>query len=71
MRGIRRRPLMRTAMIGGAGVMAGRAAAKRSQQADEHEERLAGPEAQQAARPARPLRCRTLSSPSPAGKTTL
>jgi hypothetical protein len=45
---MRRRPVMRTAMIGGAGVMAGRAAARRSQQQAEQEERLASLEAQQA-----------------------
>jgi hypothetical protein len=45
---MRRRPLMRTAMVGGAGVMAGRASARRSQQEAEQEERLASLEAQQA-----------------------
>jgi anti-sigma factor RsiW len=44
----RRRPLLRTAMIGGAGVMAGRAAANRSQREDEQDERLANVEAGQA-----------------------
>ncbi|HEY2550539.1 MAG TPA: SHOCT domain-containing protein [Streptosporangiaceae bacterium] len=44
----RRRPLLRTAMIGGAGMLAGRAAANRSQQNSEQDERLANVERQQA-----------------------
>jgi hypothetical protein len=44
---VRRRPLLRGAMIGGAGYLAGRSAARASEREQEQEARLEGPEAQQ------------------------
>lgn len=48
----RRRPLMRAAMVGGAGYMVGKSAANRSAQEQDQEMRLQQLEAQQAAPPA-------------------
>lgn len=45
----RRRPLLRGAMVGGVGYAAGKAAAKRSVREESQEQRIAGPEGQQAA----------------------
>lgn len=60
----RRRPLLRTAMIGGAGVMAGRAAANRSQREDEQDERLADVEAGQQ----QPAPAQSVPAQAPAGQ---
>jgi hypothetical protein len=43
----RRRPLMRAAMVGGVGYMAGKSAARGAGRESEQEQRLAEPEAQQ------------------------
>jgi hypothetical protein len=48
----RRRPLMRTAMIGGAGYMAGKSAANKREQEQDQNQRIAELEAQQAPAPA-------------------
>ncbi len=50
----RRRPLMRGAMVGGMGYMAGKAGANRAAQEASQEQRLAGVEGQQAAASAPP-----------------
>jgi hypothetical protein len=58
----RRRPLLRGAMVGGVGYMAGKAGANRAAQEASQEERPAGVESRQAATPpAAP------QAPSPAG----
>jgi Short C-terminal domain len=44
----RRRPLLRGAMVGGAGYMAGKSAARRGAQEEQQEQRLEGLESQQA-----------------------
>jgi len=56
----RRRPLLGAAMIGGAGVMAGRAAARNSYRESDQEERIEQLEANQQAPPPPP------ASPAPA-----
>ena len=58
MRGRRRRPLLRTAMVGGAAYMGGRHMAQGQQRESEQEQRLGDLEAQQAQAPA--------AAPSPA-----
>ncbi|HWX45031.1 MAG TPA: SHOCT domain-containing protein [Solirubrobacteraceae bacterium] len=50
----RRRPLMRGAMVGGVGYMAGKAGANRAAQEQSQEQRLAEVESQQAAAPPPP-----------------
>jgi hypothetical protein len=50
----RRRPLMRGAMVGGMGYMAGKAGANRSSQESSQEQRLAELESQQQAPPSAP-----------------
>jgi hypothetical protein len=50
----RRRPLMRGAMVGGMGYMAGKAGANRSAQESSQEQRLAELESQQAPPPSAP-----------------
>jgi Short C-terminal domain len=45
----RRRPLLRGAMVGGAGYMAGKSAARRGAQEEQQEQRLEGLEGQQPA----------------------
>ena len=52
MRGRRRRPLLRTAMVGGAAYMGGRHMAQGQQRESEQEQRLGDLEAQQAQAPA-------------------
>lgn len=47
----RRRPLMRAAMVGGAGYMAGKSSARKQQHEGEQEARIAELEAQQPAAP--------------------
>lgn len=60
----RRRPLMRGAMVGGMGYMAGKSAANRAGREASQEERLAGVEGQQAAASAPP-------AAAPAGGTVV
>lgn len=50
----RRRPLLRGAMVGGMGYMAGKAGANRASQESSQEQRLAGLESQQAPPPSAP-----------------
>jgi hypothetical protein len=57
---VRRRPLLRGAMIGGAGFLAGRSAARAAERKSEQETRLAELEAQPQAAPGVP-------APAPAG----
>src|SRR5262245_9273263 len=60
----RRRPLLRTAMIGGAGVLAGRAAAGRSQREEEQEGRLAT----LASQPAQSVPAQSVPAQAPPGQ---
>jgi hypothetical protein len=63
----RRRPILRGAMVGGMGYMAGKSAARRSTREDAQEERLAGVEGQAAAAgPPAPA-----ATSAPAGATTV
>ncbi len=62
----RRRPLLRGAMVGGVGYMAGKAGANRAAQEQSQEQRLAGVESQQAPAPAPPP-----AAPAPAAGNTV
>jgi hypothetical protein len=62
----RRRPLMRGAMIGGAGYMAGKSAANKRAQEQDQNERLAELEAQQAPAPAAAAMAPPAAPPAPA-----
>jgi hypothetical protein len=59
----RRRPLLRGAMVGGAGYMAGKAGAKRAARESSQEQRIESLEGSQAAPPAQPA---AAAAPPPA-----
>jgi hypothetical protein len=66
----RRRPLMRGAMVGGMGYMAGKAGANRSAQESSQEQRLAELESQQAP-PSAPPPVAAPAAAAPAGGTVI
>jgi hypothetical protein len=66
----RRRPLMRGAMVGGMGYMAGKAGANRSAQESSQEQRLAELESQQAP-PSAPPPAAAPAAAAPAGGTVV
>jgi putative oligomerization/nucleic acid binding protein len=65
----RRRPLLRGAMVGGAGYMAGKSAANRSAQESGQEQRIAELESQQQAPP--PQAAAPPPPPAPAGPSMI
>ena len=65
----RRRPLMRGAMIGGAGYMAGKSAANKRAAEQEQNERIAQLEAQQTPAPAPAPAAPAPAAPAPGGAT--
>ena len=67
----RRRPLMRGAMVGGVGYMAGKAGANRSAQESSQEQRLAELESQQQAPPSAPPAAAAPAAAAPAGGSVI
>jgi hypothetical protein len=65
----RRRPLMRAAMVGGAGYMAGKKTQQGREREAEQEERLAALEQQQAPAPAAAAMAPPAAAPAPSGGT--
>ncbi|MGA2163632.1 MAG: SHOCT domain-containing protein [Solirubrobacteraceae bacterium] len=67
----RRRPLMRGAMVGGVGYMAGKAGANRSAQESSQEQRLAELESQQQQAPSAPPPAAAPAAAAPAGGSVI